>query len=182
MSVGEQNHLNSSSETGAKSSFLSMGEVSETQIRKESGLQRTKTVWAESQIRNCGGKHIAPVLLSHSSWKGALSKQSRALEKHLLACAVMAALVTGDQAAPGSLVSSLESTRRKLLSASSINQRWWMVTVRVVRMFTAESSRFLWAGSGTTARQCSHQGAQSCPAAPAQPPSERGQQWSSPPK
>lgn len=113
--MGEQNHLSSSSENGAKSSFLSTGEISETQIREKSSLRVMKPVLAEScrleTVEEAQREeHITPMLLRHfSSWKGATSKWSRALEKR----AIMAALLLGNHAAPGGTVSSRESTGDK---------------------------------------------------------------------
>lgn len=62
MNVGEQN--------GAKSSFLSTGEISETQIREKSSLRVIKPILAESYTLEIveetrREKHITPLLLRH---------------------------------------------------------------------------------------------------------------------
>lgn len=75
MNVGEQNHLGSSSENGAKSNFLSTGQISETQIREKSSLRVMKPVLAESYGLETveeaqREEHIAPVLLKNFLERG----------------------------------------------------------------------------------------------------------------
>lgn len=119
VNVGEQNRLGSSAENGAKSSFLSTGEIPETQIREKSSLRVTKPVLAgscglETEEEAQREEHITPVLLRRfSSWKGVSSERSRALEKHLLSTCYHGSSGDGDAAAPGSAVRSGESAGGK---------------------------------------------------------------------